>query len=199
MQTHTVESLKALLIQHDDGVLKAGDGSGKQGHYCAMNLAALAAGEPFSDQPTCVHPALRRLCIRLNDGRWASDQERTDTLLPLVAACMGTADLNITGPKLSEMVIRTMLPIAFEAAASVNPKHADKLRAAGERCRKEGTLESARDAAAYAAADAAAAYAYADAYADAYAAYAAKRRLEVKQELVAAAIALIEAARREHA
>ena len=146
MEIVTVEALKKYLDEHDDGVLKNGDGTNKKGHFCAMNLAAVVAGEPFSDRPKCVHPALRGLCIRLNDGRWDSNEQRTEVLLPLIAECMGTAYLTFKSSALVELAIRKFVPMAFEAAASVNPKYADELRAAGKKCAEEGTRKSAIEA-----------------------------------------------------
>ena len=179
--TFTTATLKALLVEHDDGILKTGK------HYpgrdfCAMEFLAKVAGEPWTDNPKCVHKELSAYCRRLNDSRWPSDAARTETMLPLLAAVFGTSALNISIKNIAEQTIRLIVPIAMEAAAKLNPKHADTLRAAGERCKNEGTREaalSARSLARSAYADAAAAYADAYAAADA-AARAADADAEVK-------------------
>ena len=200
MTQFTAARLKALLIEHDDGILKSGSHAKDGRDFCAMEFLAKVAGEPWTDNPECVHPALSAYCRRLNDAHWPSDEARTETMLPLLAAVFGTRGLPIKVLNIAEQTIRMIVPIAMEAAAKRNPKHADALRAGGERCKNEGTREAvlaarnlARSAvdAAYAA-YAAAAYAdAADADADAYAA----ERIRIYQISIGIVMAEIERAR----
>ncbi len=56
---------------------------------CAMEWVSHLAGEPHSDQPRCVSPVLRALCIALNDGL---EDEPRQRLRPYLARTIGTAD-----------------------------------------------------------------------------------------------------------
>jgi hypothetical protein len=56
---------------------------------CAMEWVSYLAGEPHSDQPACVSPVLRAMCIALNDGL---DQEARQRLRPYLTRTIGTAD-----------------------------------------------------------------------------------------------------------
>jgi hypothetical protein len=56
---------------------------------CAMEWVSHLAGEPHSDQPRCVSPVLRALCIALNDGLPDEDRQR---LRPFLTRTIGTAD-----------------------------------------------------------------------------------------------------------
>jgi hypothetical protein len=56
---------------------------------CAMEWVSHLAGEPHSDEPSCVSPVLRALCIALNDGL---DDEPRQRLRPYLARTIGTAD-----------------------------------------------------------------------------------------------------------
>jgi len=217
----TAEKLKELLIEHDDGILKTGSHKPGGRDFCAMEFLAKVAGEPWTDNPKCVNRVLAAYCRRLNDSEWPSDEARTETMLPLLAAVFGTSHLKIDVKRIAEQTIRLIVPEAMEAAAKVNPKHADKLRAAGKRCADEGTKESAQaarkagrdaadaayDAAAYAAYAADAAYAaaadaaaYAAAAADAaayaadaaYAAYAADAAERIRLYKISISIVMAE-------
>jgi hypothetical protein len=55
---------------------------------CAMEWVAYLAGEPHSDQPVCVSPALRSFGIAFND-RLPDDKRQK--LRPYLARCIGTA------------------------------------------------------------------------------------------------------------
>jgi len=55
---------------------------------CAMEWVAHLAGEPHSDQPACVSPVLRAICIALNDGLDDAPRQR---LRPYLARTIGTA------------------------------------------------------------------------------------------------------------
>jgi hypothetical protein len=54
---------------------------------CAMEWVSYLAGEPHSDQPTCVSPALRAFCVALNDGLERNTRQR---LRPFLARTIGT-------------------------------------------------------------------------------------------------------------
>lgn len=55
---------------------------------CAREWVSHLAGEPHSDEPACVSPALRALCIMLNDGLADVPRQR---LRPCLARTIGTA------------------------------------------------------------------------------------------------------------
>src|SRR6202042_1166465 len=55
---------------------------------CAMEWVSYLAGEPHSDQPICVSPVLRAMCIALNDGL---EQEPRQRLRPSLTRTIGTA------------------------------------------------------------------------------------------------------------
>ena len=55
---------------------------------CAMEWVSYLAGEEHSDQPACVSPVLRAVCIALNDGL---EHEPRQRLRPYLARTIGTA------------------------------------------------------------------------------------------------------------
>ncbi len=55
---------------------------------CAMEWVSHLAGEPHSDQPRCVSPVLRAICIALNDGL---EHEPRQRLRPYLTRTIGTA------------------------------------------------------------------------------------------------------------
>ncbi|MEA2211706.1 MAG: hypothetical protein QOF83_1654 [Solirubrobacteraceae bacterium] len=55
---------------------------------CAMEWVSHLAGEPHSDQPQCVSPVLRAVCIALNDGLEAEPRQ---ALRPYLGRTIGTA------------------------------------------------------------------------------------------------------------
>jgi hypothetical protein len=54
-----------------------------------MEWVSYLAGEPHSDQPVCVSPVLRAMCIALNDGL---DHEPRQRIRPYLTRTIGTAD-----------------------------------------------------------------------------------------------------------
>ena len=54
---------------------------------CAMEWVSYLAGEPHSDQPACVSPALRAFCVAFNDGL---DKNARQRLRPYLARTIGT-------------------------------------------------------------------------------------------------------------
>ena len=54
---------------------------------CAMEWVSYLAGEPHSDRPACVSPALRAFCVAFNDGLEKNARQR---LRPYLARTIGT-------------------------------------------------------------------------------------------------------------
>lgn len=160
--------LEALLTRG----LCVGMGSA-DGQMCIESVIAIATGEPFSDKPTCVEPAVRAFSIPLNDAPWSSPQARAAGLRALLIAQIGSRDVvngDEFGKRLAEKHIRTLIPTLFRKVFPDNPA----CLAAAARCEQEGTAEAAEAAwgaaevarAAWAAARAAAARAAAEAPAE---------------------------------
>ncbi len=83
---------------------------------CAMEWVSFLAGEPHSDQPICVSPALRALCIALNDGL---DDARRQRLRPYLTRTIGTADDGLDPLRAwmaMDWLIRTYTPSWLELA-----------------------------------------------------------------------------------
>ena len=185
-EIHMDLSPKIERIYHDTPLQHGQHKSGDDGR-CAMEMAALLAGEKHSDQPVCASPLVTRFVICVNDRM--NDDER-QRLKPFIPAMIGTRDgydrermwflvtqavtvfaplaLRATGQDGLAKTLEAIGPIATVVAA----------RAAAEICRQ--VRDSARAATYAADADAAADAADADAAADAayaaaatYAAYAA--------------------------
>lgn len=72
-----------------DYILAYGTHASPQDGRCAMEWVSYLAGEPHSDQPACVSPVLRAMCIALNDGL---DHEPRQRLRPYLARTIGTAE-----------------------------------------------------------------------------------------------------------
>jgi hypothetical protein len=72
-----------------DYTLAYGTHASPQDGRCAMEWVSYLAGEPHSDQPTCVSPVLRAMCIALNDGL---DQDVRQHLRPYLTRTIGTAE-----------------------------------------------------------------------------------------------------------
>lgn len=72
-----------------DYTLAYGTHASPQDGRCAMEWVSYLAGEPHSDQPTCVSPVLRAMCIALNDGL---DHEPRQRLRPYLTRTIGTAN-----------------------------------------------------------------------------------------------------------
>lgn len=191
------DKMKEAGLDPDKVWLAAGGHQNPKDGYCALELASILAGQPFSDSPACVSPVLRLFVIGLNDR--LSDEER-QKLVPYIPRLLGTIDKEpgrpvdkarntlITGWLLHDILPALLTEVA-EGAKEKHPDHARKLRAAAEKCRAtdaaayyaayyaDATYDAADDAAAayYAAYDADATYdaAYYAAYDAAEAAAAA--------------------------
>ena len=176
MSTIITREIAAKVLEVVDCGLVKGVGRPEPGAMCVEAAVCYAMGMPHGDDPSCVSRALRSLKITLNDKRWSSERVRAKGLRRLAIAQLGSAgflDDKVFATKVAEMAIRTSVPEALRAAATLqkDSHHRAALLDAASRCEREGTKDDAD--AAYAAADAAAAYAYAAADAtDAYA-YAA--------------------------
>ena len=193
MQEITREFASKVLDTVNAGLV-GGLGEAKPGSMCVEAAVCYAMGVNHSDQPSCVGSAVRAYMIRLNDAKWPTDKDRTDTLRRLSIAQLGSN--SIDQKAFANLVclgtVQKLIPIALRAAAKRNPKFAEEFEAQSVLCEEAKDLAEAKKAAqdardlarkvrAAAYADAAA-YAYADAAADAAAAaaaYAAATRLEV--------------------
>ncbi len=68
--------------------LSAGRHSSPDDGRCAMEWVSYLAGEPHSDEPSCVSPVLRAFCISFNDDL---DDDTRQRLRPYLARTIGTA------------------------------------------------------------------------------------------------------------
>lgn len=88
---------------------------------CAMEAVAWLAGEPHTDAPACIPTPLAKAFQVLNDWGWESDQERTAALRPHIARLLELRDAP-GAPRLAyalaaaDFAVRTVLPVAFDAA-----------------------------------------------------------------------------------
>jgi hypothetical protein len=73
----------------DDYTLAYGTHASPTEGRCAMEWVSHLAGEPHSDQPRCVSPVLRALCVALNDGL---EYNRRQQLRPYLTRTIGTAE-----------------------------------------------------------------------------------------------------------
>jgi hypothetical protein len=83
---------------------------------CAMEWVSHLAGEPHSDEPACVSPVLRAMCIALNDGL---EHEPRQRLRPYLARTIGTADDGLDterGWMAMDWLIRVYTPAWLQAA-----------------------------------------------------------------------------------
>jgi hypothetical protein len=71
-----------------DYILAYGTHASPQDGRCAMEWVSYLAGEPHSDQPICVSPVLRAMCIALNDGLEQNPRQR---LRPYLTRTIGTS------------------------------------------------------------------------------------------------------------
>jgi hypothetical protein len=93
-----------------DYILAYGTHASPQDGRCAMEWVSYLAGEPHSDQPTCVSPVLRAMCIALNDGL---DQEPRQRLRPYLTRTIGTAEDDLDtwrGWLAMDWLVRTYTP-----------------------------------------------------------------------------------------
>lgn len=146
----TLDIAKKVLETVDAGLVH-GVGQPIPGQMCVEAAVCYALGQPHGDEPACVHPAVRKFKIRLNDSQWSSDAARAKGIRRIAVAQLGSADkLDITVFRfvLVEQTIRQIVPLALRAAASVkgNSPHKEKLEAAALRCEQEGTIDAVIEA-----------------------------------------------------
>lgn len=164
------------VLEVVDAGLVAGVGNPEPGQMCVEAAVCYALGLPHGDDPDCVSRSLRSLKIRLNDARWSSNEARAKGLRRLALIQLGSRDVlddREFAKRVAILAIRLSVPAALRAAASVHkvPKHQEALREAANKCEREPTEASAREARSIAQeARNAVAAAYAAAVADAYAA-----------------------------
>lgn len=115
-KTFTIAQLQALLIEHDDGVLKSG--AHPEGRdFCAVEFINKITGKSWGDQNSQdMAIGLDVYCRRINDARWESDVARTNAMLPLLSACIGTANLKIDYVWVAEQHTLIVVPLAAKCA-----------------------------------------------------------------------------------
>jgi len=148
----------------DDG----GHTQNNDGKWCLLEVAAYMAGEPWSDQPRCVCPAIGAMGRGLNDRLPDDKRQLLKALLPEM---LGTRDDGYTerrGYIALDWLIRTYLPAFLSLTERIDPSVAQTIRdlpqitnleqaqAAGELVRDARQKAAAAGAAAGAAAWAAA-------------------------------------------
>ena len=107
--------LSRETIKQADEILARGMCSGigdADGQMCIEAAASVLAGEPFGDEPTCVHAAVREYSIRLNDAPWSSPDARASGLRALLLAQLGSQDIDGIefAQRLAEQTIRELIP-----------------------------------------------------------------------------------------
>ena len=173
----TIDIARKVLSVVDMGLSK-GVGNPKPGEMCVEAAVCYALDLPHGDDPACVSRALRALKISLNDRAWSSKKARAAGLRRLAVAQLGSRDHlddKEFAKRVAELAIRTCVPQALRAAASIHkdPEHVQALRDAANHCETEGSRQSALNAREVAQKARKNAYAYADAYAPDAAVYAA--------------------------
>ena len=134
MSTPTVEitrEVAAKVLSIVDAGLSEGLGNPKPGEMCVEAAVCYALGLPHGDDPGCVALVLRQLKIALNDKRWSSNAARAKGLRRLSIIQLGTRDElddKAFAAAVAEMTIRTMVPLALRAAASMKENAAHKQR-----------------------------------------------------------------------
>jgi len=107
-----------------DYVLAYGTHARPEDGRCAMEWVSHLAGEPHSDEPTCVSPVLRAMCIALNDGL---EHEPRQRLRPYLTRTIGTADDRLDdrrGWMAMDWLIRLYTPAWLRLAALSAPARA---------------------------------------------------------------------------
>jgi len=180
------QDIAEKVLKTVDAGLVSGLGEPVPGKMCVEAAVCYAMGLPHSDEPSCVSPAIRRLKIRLNDSGWSSDVARAAGMRRLALIQLGSADAvddKEFARRVAELAIKTCVPTALRAAASIqkDQAHVKALMGAAKRCEKNPTRQNATQAIAVADAAARAAYAAHAAHAAdaAYAAAAKKSRNDV--------------------
>jgi hypothetical protein len=79
-----LEKLQSIHLRKGGGPKPNGEVDG-----CVMQLTSYIAGEPWTDHPACVSPALTAFCIVWNDA--LPDEDRDRLLKPFIPRLVGTA------------------------------------------------------------------------------------------------------------
>ena len=113
----------ASIVALKSGAHDENDGAS----MCAMEAAAWIAGEPWSDHPKCVCPVISAFMRSWNDS--LPDDRRTELLLPLIPATIGTrgsdALANRRATMATDWLIRVHTPAWLRLAGLT--KQADSL------------------------------------------------------------------------
>jgi hypothetical protein len=123
------------VLEERFGVLKY-KGHDEGGEGCAMEVASVARGVEWTDDPGRVDlPDLRPL----NDARWSSDEARTKNVVPVVVALWDWPEWGAERRqrfvlRLAELTIRRVLPVALRAMGLV---------AEAKMCQREGSEKAA--------------------------------------------------------
>ncbi|HLK43440.1 MAG TPA: hypothetical protein VKV34_08865, partial [Thermoleophilia bacterium] len=136
--TLIVNPIDLDAITLDDG----GHDQNNDGEWCLLEAAAYMAGEPWSDQPQCVCPAIGAFGRALND-RLPDDKRQL--LKPLLPEMLGTRDDGFTerrGYIALDWLVRTYLPAFLSLTERIDPAVAQAIRDLPEIT----TLEQARAA-----------------------------------------------------
>ena len=101
----------------------------KPGEWCVMEAVSWAAGEPWTDRPSCVSPVIASYCITLNDRL---NDEARQKLVPYIFKVIGTntgeAD-DEQRRRIAATHFARLLPGWLDAAGL--PDAADRIRALG--------------------------------------------------------------------
>ena len=79
-----------INIDIDTIILKYGSHTNPEEGMCFNEAAAMLAGEPFSDNASCICPTIRVCTLRFNDRCGSDDTRRTRVLRPLLGVVVGT-------------------------------------------------------------------------------------------------------------
>ena len=121
--------------------LTKGSHSSRDKGVCFNEAAAWLAGEPHSDSPKCVCPAVRAATMRLNDII-TDDATRNELMKPLLLKAVGSASTHKTYVKrgfvAADFTVRVIAPAWLDLAGK--PELAAKLRAMTSIINKETAI-----------------------------------------------------------
>ena len=111
-------------------LLKHGSHLDQADGMCAMEAAAWIAGEPHSDKPQCVSPAIGAFCRSWNDGL-RTDEDRTRLIGPYLHRLPGTRNGQESEIRRGEMaldwLVRVQAPLSLELVPAL-VQYAESLR-----------------------------------------------------------------------
>jgi len=137
------EEIAKRVLEVVDKGLTDGIGEAVPGEMCVEAAVCYAMGEPHTDRPRCVEPAIRDFKINLNDHEsWRNDKSRAAGLRRLAIAQLGSKG-KINGDKfntaLENLVLTKYAPMYYKAATQRMEqlsKHAQSLANATGKKRK---------------------------------------------------------------